>query len=408
MHYVIKIFLLVVFVNVSMAQTVNNFSKPVYFTKDNLIADIEEYKKVITELHVQPFDHIRRDSFVNHLESLKKDAVKYDIDELYLRLMQINAELQDEHTFIFFSHINAFKYKCYWFDEGVYITETTAENAPYLFSKIIAVNNIPIEGVIDRIGSIISDKNSASFKAYIPDYIFEPYALHGIGISASDTIMYTVVTTKNDTVTFSTSVNDTKNSQKILNRDDPDFLRNKKDGNYWYEYLNGCNAIYFKYSLAHNDTLYPFKAMLHYLMGDILTKKPDKLIIDLRDNTGGSISMLSRLIGVLKESDIQKKNGIYVLVGRETFSAAVLNAITCKKILNAQIVGEETAGSVSHYGLPKFVFLPNTGLKMMYSTKFVPAEVNYQGSLQPDVIIKEKLSDYMLGVDAALQYSLSH
>ena len=378
-------------------------------TKEALLHDLDEYKNSIASLHVHPFDYIKKREFSDRIDQLKTDGALYDADQLLIKLMQINALLRDEHTNIFFTPRDEFPFRCYWFEEGMYITATTQDNLKYLFSRIVAINNIPVEQVIDSISTILPDKNKAGIMAYVSTYLFDPFILHGLGISTSrEKVTYTLVTTKNETVKITPSLTDRRYNKMLQGFDKTTYLRTSQKGNYWYQYVDTGNYIYFKYARCREDKKHPFREMEDQLIQDIEHYYPDKIIIDMRDNGGGKPRLLAHFIASLSRSAMNKKGKIYVLVGRKTFSAAILNTADLKTYTYAKVIGEETAGSVAHYGAIKYFYLPYTKLRVMYSTKYMITYENYEGSLRPDVLIPERFSDYTHGVDAALEYAINH
>ena len=117
---------------------------------------------------------------------------------------------------------------------------------------------------------------------------------------------------------------------------------------------------------------------------------------------------MSGFIDDIARSDLNRKGGIYVLIGRKTFSAAILNAVWLKNRTYATLVGEKAAGSVVHFGGVDYFDLPATGLKVMYSTQHVINSENYEGSLRPDIEVPDSFTDYTQGTDGPLQYAISH
>jgi len=89
-----------------------------------------------------------------------------------------------------------------------------------------------------------------------------------------------------------------------------------------------------------------------------------------------------------KQKNINKKGKLFVIIGRKTFSSAVLNTLDFKKHTNAIIVGEETSGKPNHYGEIKSFELPNSKLKVYYSTKYFKHYEKDIETIRPDVIIK--------------------
>ncbi|WP_262493747.1 S41 family peptidase [Niastella koreensis] len=63
------------------------------------------------------------------------------------------------------------------------------------------------------------------------------------------------------------------------------------------------------------------------------------------------------------------KGKLIVLIGKLTFSSAIMNAIELKRGTNAILVGEPTSGSVNHYGEVRAFRLPHTKIIIGYSTR---------------------------------------
>ncbi|HLV62057.1 S41 family peptidase [Galbibacter sp.] len=100
---------------------------------------------------------------------------------------------------------------------------------------------------------------------------------------------------------------------------------------------------------------------------DNLTKK--KLIIDLRNNGGGSINQAKPLIKALKRNKAIQK--IYVLINFKTASAAELTALSLKENERTILVGENSKGMLAYgYGNRSFSTKTNCSeFKVVLSTK---------------------------------------
>lgn len=78
---------------------------------------------------------------------------------------------------------------------------------------------------------------------------------------------------------------------------------------------------------------------------------------------------------------------------------------TCCAIdLDAQaiFVGETTGSSANHYGEVKTFELPNSKLKVAYSTKYFKYS-DTDGPIVPDIFAEPSFSDFMKGIDPALE-----
>lgn len=131
------------------------------------------------------------------------------------------------------------------------------------------------------------------------------------------------------------------------------------------------------------------------------------VLVDLRYNGGGSDGVFWPVMLELLRGQ-QKGKQIYVLIGEQTFSAAVINAVQLQQ-MGAVLVGEPTSGSVSHFGAVQSFRLPNSGLRLGVSTKFIDLGEYYAAAegcgvapLQPDILAEQTVEDYLNGVDTAV------
>jgi len=132
----------------------------------------------------------------------------------------------------------------------------------------------------------------------------------------------------------------------------------------------------------------------------------ESLIIDLRNNFGGNSSLLTPFMNYVKRCDkINRKNKLFVIIGRETFSSALLNAYFLKENTSAIFLGEPTGGKPNCYGELERLTLKNSGLTVCYSTKYYKIiEDDSLPSLLPDVNIALTIQNYVNNEDPCLEY----
>lgn len=142
--------------------------------------------------------------------------------------------------------------------------------------------------------------------------------------------------------------------------------------------------------------------------GDMLkfmnTHTVDKFVIDIRDNSGGSDKYIDPIIDWIKNKEINNKTHLFVIVGRTTFSSAIINAVTLRKETNATFIGEETSGKPNHYGSVKSFTLPNSKIEIQYSTQFNKTSTDNENTFMPDKIIEISIKDYLAKEDPVLNY----
>lgn len=160
------------------------------------------------------------------------------------------------------------------------------------------------------------------------------------------------------------------------------------------------NALLINYHVCAEMEDYPFGQFAGQVLDLIRERGYGKIIVDLRYNSGGDSSVIGPLIDGLGTLMEEEELELYVLIGEDTFSSAVLNAIELRDRLGAVLVGRPTGGSASHYGELASGTLENSGLVFTWSTKYF--DNGYSGPLMPDIPVERNVDDYINGVDSDL------
>ena len=139
---------------------------------------------------------------------------------------------------------------------------------------------------------------------------------------------------------------------------------------------------------------------------ETLNDKPvDKLIFDMRYNGGGNSSQgtefVERLAQTLKQ---HPQVAVYVVLGRDTCSSAILNAMDFKQLTNAVFVGEETAGKPNHFGEVRSFQLPSSKVLVNYSTKYFKRSEKEIETIEPDMSIEMSFADFKKGGDPVFEW----
>ena len=80
------------------------------------------------------------------------------------------------------------------------------------------------------------------------------------------------------------------------------------------------------------------------LIAHLQDTAPARLILDLRDNGGGDYTLARRnlIYPIWQLPTISRPGGLYVLIGRNTYSAAMVTATDFRRETEAILVGEPT------------------------------------------------------------------
>lgn len=361
--------------------------------EEKWIEDIDYLKDSLIRKHANLFANITKEEFNHNIETLKNIVNELDYEEMKVEISKIVASVKDAHTAVIFPSKRYIPLKFYWFEEGIYIINTTEKYKDLLFKKVIAIENIKIEKVIDELSEVISYENQYLFKAQSMKYLQVAEVLYGLMII--DEVNRVKITVENDEFSIETvSISELV----YMELDLPIYAENAGE-NYWHRYLEYRHELYIKYNACRESGKITIKHKIEESIRFIETNKIHKVTIDLRNNLGGDSRLINPLIEYLKSSStINTKNNLKVIIGRETFSSALLNAYELKFKTNGRIVGEPSGGKPNCYGeILKFT-LPNSKLMVSYSTKYYKLiEDDEVMALYPDELILESIEDYIKG-----------
>ena len=135
-----------------------------------------------------------------------------------------------------------------------------------------------------------------------------------------------------------------------------------------------------------------------------------RLVVDLRYNPGGDDRTYRSLLLVLTTNPaLSRRGSLLVLIGRQTFSAAVLLATELDKQTNAVFIGEPTGGSPNLYANPRPLQLPNSGIVVQVSSKYFEAggPADHRDAIVPDIAVTTSFDDLLAGRDPVLDAALA-
>ena len=146
------------------------------------------------------------------------------------------------------------------------------------------------------------------------------------------------------------------------------------------------------------------------LFESIDAQRPARVVIDMRLNGGGDFFEGRKHViePVKRRPAIDQKGRLFVVIGRQTFSAALANAIDFKKETNAILVGEPIGERPNSYSENDEMTLPHSRLVVSYSTKyykFLEADVP---AFMPDHRIDPSWPDFQAGRDAVMEWILAY
>lgn len=375
--------------------------------------DLSYLQEALPKKHVDLFFKTNEQKFNKDINDLKNSVDTLNDDEIVVGIYKIMASIGDSHASAYKKSSKLYPMQFYNFKEGIYVVNTTNQYKETLYSKLTKINGIDIEKVKQEIIPLFVAENEAMIKKSIPNYLSNPEILHGIKVvSDTENAVFTFENDKGKTFDVNIkSIERGKGDKLIINElydsSYPLYMQ-KPDSNYWYKYLDKEKVLYFKYNKCQQDkdeSAEKIEDFIDKLLKFIDNHPVDKFVIDMRDNGGGSDKYILPIIDKLKNNKINNKDSLFVIVGRNTFSAALVDAVLLKERTNATFLGETTSAKPNHYSAAKPFILPNSKIPVRYTTQAKESDDN-STTFTPDKIIEISIKDYINKKDPVLDYIL--
>ena len=385
---------------------------PQVMTAERWARDIDVLGEELPKRHKNLFFKVSEADFRKEVESLKAALPSLGPDETLVRLLRLVASVGDSHTALGYRPQRGLPLMLYWFKDGIYVLNTTAEHKDILYGKITALGGRPIAEVTAALASVIPHENGSQVRNQVPNLLADTAVLKGLGLIPSpDSASLTVLTDSGKilTVEMAPIAFSSKPAWLVETADEsaaPLYLR-KRNVFYWFEVLPGERALYFKYNSCQEIPGRPFAGFVRELFAAVDAGPVDRIVVDLRHNGGGNSAVFVPFLEELKKRPaLLEKGRLAVIVGRRTFSSAVLNALDLKKAAPVVFIGEPTGGKPNHYGELQTLRLPESGLTATYSTKFFQVVDGDPDSIFPDIAVEPTFADHRARLDPALAAAL--
>ncbi len=369
------------------------------------------------------------DQFVRKFEA---DMPQMNEDQIIVRFAQLGALVQDGHSGLLVgasfdpgpaTHIPV---RFVQYPDGIYVRAAAQEYADAVGGKVVRVGSHTVEEATKLIDSVIPHDpgNDGTWLVWGARLYWNyPLILHGLGLSSSGNSAEYVIERNGQRRTFemrasmpagqwwrpssnlfpTTWVDARPQSVSV-----PLWIQHAGDP-YWFTYLENHHAVYFQFNGVINgegESLGDFAARLAAF---IEQREVERLIIDVRNNPGGDNTILRPLLVNLIRSRLNRRGGMYVIVGPKTFSAAQNFVNRLESYAEPIFLGEPTGNNVNFYADGSEIELPHSHLTVFASHLWWQDKDPFDGrtALFPEVATTSQFRDYVEGKDPILQMALT-
>jgi len=377
--------------------------------------DLHYLAENLPRLHKNLFFKTSREKWQQTARALEQALPGLQDHEIVVGLMRLVARVGDAHTALSWPLKRSYPIGLYWFSDGIYVLRTTRPYEQALRCRLIRIGPADVGEACAAVRELIPHENDISFRSAAPRFLEVPEILEALGYVADmERAPFTFADSSGQPFTLELSpLKEGSNSRQEWVRalssagvSRPMYLTN--DADYWFQYLEDSGTLYCQYNSCRNTPDKPFAAFARQVLAFADDHPVDRFVLDLRRNGGGDSQVAEPLIrGLAQREKINRKGHLFVLIGRDTFSSAMLNAVELRRKTQAIFVGEPTGQKPNSYGELRTFKLPNSGITVSYSTKYFRVLDDDPPSFMPDVPVSETSADYFAGRDPVLEAALN-
>ena len=394
-------------------------AQPARWSAEAWIDDLDYLRLQIATRHGNPFHTADGQALAEGFQKLRESIPLRSDFEIAFGMQRLLAALGDGHSWLGYAgqpFTPHFLFDAWEFSDGLYVTRAGPGYGKAAGARIIAIDGTPIEAVRERLALYISRDNDMDLLRQIPRIIRLAPALKAAGIAAKpDRAAFLLDTGTGEPFEMTFSAVPPQRFRTWYKKaevpNSTPLYRRKIDVNYWYDALPGEQAVYFQFNRFVEMPGAPFEDFVTELFAFIDTRPEACLIIDLRHNDGGWMNMIDLLLDpVKKRPRLGRKDNLYVITGRETFSSALMLCVRLERQTGVLFAGEPGRGKPNSYSEFGPFELPNTGLRGSLSTHYHQEGEPLDPRDRVDVDLPASLSykDFRDGRDPALEAVLAH
>lgn len=376
------------------------------------IEDVAALCNALEANHADLYASISREAFAQKRASLEAALPELTDGEFAYALMGLAASVGDAHTTVAhtqsaYKTLTALPFAVMPMDGRWYLAMCEAEYASLLGYEVTAIEGVPMAQVFERAKAYISHDNEAWAHRQCSNTINFLEGLRMMGVAAQDAQAVTLALSGPNGEAAQLTAPGLLEAEimraQIVSLA-PRAYADTWAAGYYRALLLDEETLFIQYNTCQDAPQMSVAEFAQQLQPYVQSEQVARVIIDLRYNTGGNSMLFEPILALLEEECTKRAVQVYTLIGMDTFSSAVMNAVDTVRRLDAVLAGSPTGGSVNSFGEVQHFTLPHAPLVAYYSTKAFELMPGYEGtSLMPEIVCGQTFADYMSGVDTAVR-----
>jgi len=375
------------------------------------------YNEILVSRHPNVFANTPEAEFLEVKAEIGGRLDTESDEEFLLDLMRLTALVKDSHTMISVGSFAAFRFYPFAMvrrGEHWYLSAVAPENRDLLFQEVSLLAGKPVEEVITAYGTLFASDNRMNLRRQFRQACNVADIYEYLGLVEAGAPL--TVTMENGKILSLKPVDmETLNALEAVRIADQ--IKGEPEtaaANAFYLAKPLSNSTYYiQYNACREDPELSMEDFAVQVRRDLDTGDYSRVLLDLRNNGGGSDGVIWPLFEVLREV---MDSGVELvgLIGERTFSSALINAVEVQE-MGGVLAGEDAGGSVCHFGAVNTFTLPNSGVRGQVSSKYIDINTLLDAgagrgveALAADVSLSQTLEDTLNGKDTVVEWLLAH
>lgn len=378
--------------------------------------DVRYFAKELPKRHKNLYHATTREQFERAVAELDAAIPSLQDHQIIVKLHQIAATVGDGHTGVHLpSFFKIYPIALYQFGRELRVIAAAKDHQSALGTRLVTIAGAGIDEVLARVRTCFpsaENENEWYVMGTTPAFIVRPEVLHALGVVpdvGGAPFTFEDDQGRRSTLTITpvaipAPVGGAVSLGLVPAAASQPLYRQKPGEPFWFVYLPDSQTTYVSFrkygSLGEHARL---------LFAFIDSHPTQRLVIDMRQNGGGDFfEGRKHLIAPLKQRPaLNQKGRLFVVIGRQTFSAAMANAIDFRKETNAILVGEPIGERPNSYSENDEMTLPRSRLVVSYSTKYYKFLEEDVPAVMPDQRIDPEWTAFHAGRDPVMEWILA-
>ena len=270
--------------------------------------------------------------------------------------------------------------------------------------RVAGIGGADLESASSAVNELITYENESWLLNQSPNYLVTAEVLHALRLTPSmDQAVFSFEASDGGRIERSLTPLEDASAADWLFANTQEFLyQRNQDLYFWFEYLPESQTLYFKYNTCIPFGFWRFNRALWRAVEE---NPVQKIVVDFRDNGGGSSYQFDFFLNELaNHPEFDDPERLFAVTNRSTFSSAMMNAWQMRSQTQATLLGEPTGGKPNSYGEVRAFNLPNSRLRVTYSTRYFQETDEDLPSVMPDVALEMTFADFQAGRDPVLAW----